>query len=77
MAYGFARHGVVNPDFLAENTGEGLLLFAKVQPHLERLRRDYAPTMFQNAEWLVQNSKSAAQRLEMFKRRIAAMLEAK
>jgi hypothetical protein len=50
MAYGFARHGVCHPDFLAENTGEGMLLFAKVQPHLERFRRENAPTAFQNAE---------------------------
>lgn len=77
MAYGFARHGVVHPDFLAENTGEGLLLFAKVQPYLEQFRKEYAATAFTNAEWLVNNSASAKQRLEMFKKRIAAQLESK
>ena len=38
MAYGFARHGIAHPDFLAENTGEGMLLFAKIAPYLERFR---------------------------------------
>lgn len=74
MAYGFARHGVMHPDFLAENTGEGLYLFAKVHPHLERLRTDTSPTAFANAEWLVAHSPSAALRLELFKKRIAKVL---
>ncbi len=36
MAYGFARHGAVHADMLAESTAEGLILFAKVKPYLER-----------------------------------------
>jgi hypothetical protein len=71
MAYGFARHGIVPPDFLAESTAEGLILFAKVLPFLERFRKEYSPTAFQNAEWLVANSTVAKQRLEMFKARFA------
>ena len=56
MAYGFARHGIVHPDFLAENTGEGMLLFAKLHPYLAELRRDTAPTALMTAEWLVEPS---------------------
>lgn len=74
MAFSFARHGVANPDFLAENNGEGLLLFAKVQPYLERFRKEYAPTAFRNAEWLVANSKSAKERFDLFTKRVAAQL---
>ncbi len=73
MAYGFARHGVVNPDFLAENTGEGMFLFAKVAPHLERFRSEYSATAFTNTEWIVKNSASAKLRFEMFKARVAKM----
>jgi hypothetical protein len=76
MAYGFARHGVVNPDFLAENTGEGMFLFAKVHPHLARFRTETAPTAFMNAEWLVNNSASARLRFELFQKRVASMLAA-
>lgn len=75
MAYGFARHGIVSPDFLAENTGEGMLLFAKVQPYLEQLRKEYSPMVFKNAEWLVANSASAKQRLEMFQKRVQAQIQ--
>ncbi len=38
MAYGFARHHIVNADFLIENTTEGLFLYAKVLPFLPRFR---------------------------------------
>ncbi len=69
MAYGFARHGIVQPDVLAESTGEGLILFVKVQPFLERFRAEVSPTAFRNAEWLVEHSASARQRYELFKRR--------
>ena len=53
MAFGFARHGIVPADFLAENTGEGLLLFAKLEPHLKAFRKQVSPLAFRNAEWLV------------------------
>jgi hypothetical protein len=75
MAYSFARHGVVHPDFLAENAGEGLLLFAKVHPFLDQFRREFAPLAFRNAEWLVANSASAKQRFEIFQKRVRTQLE--
>jgi hypothetical protein len=77
MAYGFARHGVVNPDFLAENGGEGMFLYAKVLPFLERFRKEGSPTSFQNAEWIVSNSASGKRILEMVQKRLRQMLETK
>lgn len=77
MAFSFARHGVANPDFLAENNGEGLYLFAKVHPYLAQLRAATSPLAFQNAEWLVANSASAKQRFEIFGKRVAGMLAQK
>lgn len=76
MAYGFARHGIVNADLLAENGVEGLLLFTKVEPYLERFRADVSPTAFQNASWLVASSKVAAQRQVLLKKRISAAIAA-
>lgn len=77
MAYSFARHGVAHADFLAENNAEGLLLFAKVKPYLQKLREATSPTAFFNAEWLASNSDSAKQRVAIFEKRIAGMLAAK
>jgi hypothetical protein len=72
MAAGLAKHGALNLALLSENCGEGLILFAKVQPHLERIRKDIAPTAYLNMEWVVRNSPEAQMRLEIVKKRLAA-----
>src|SRR6185436_501470 len=73
MAAGLAKHGALHLDLLAENCGEGLFMFAKAQPHLERLRKEVAPTAYVNMEWVVTHSKEAARRLEITKKRLAHM----
>jgi hypothetical protein len=76
MAFGFARHGIVPADFLAENSTEGLLLYAKIEPHLKAFRKEISPTAFRNSEWLVKKSPWARERLKLLKKRIAAGLAA-
>jgi hypothetical protein len=75
MTYSFGRHGVVNPDFLIENSAEGLFLFAKVFPHLERFRKEFAPTAFRNAEWIATQCEMGRQRFAMIQTRVAKMME--
>lgn len=77
MAYGFGRHHIVNPDFLIENTTEGLFLYAKVLPFLERYRKELSPTAFRNAEWITTECETGKQRLEVVQARIRKMLEAR
>ena len=77
MAYGFARHGIVPADFLVENAGEGLFLYAKIEPHLRAFRKQLSPTAFRNSEWLVKKSPLAQERMRLFKKRIAAMMAEK
>ena len=76
MAFGFARHGIVPADFLAEYTGEGLLLYAKIEPHLKRFRKEIAPTAFTNAEWVAKKSVFARERLKLLRKRVEGMLKA-
>src|SRR2546423_14095391 len=76
MVYSMARHGIVHADFLAENNGEGLFLFAKVAPHLERFRREVSPTAFTNAEWITKESAVGKQRFEMIRGRVKQMMDA-
>ncbi len=76
MAYGFARHGILNADLLAENGVEGLLLFAKVETYLPRLRKEVSPTILQNAEWMARKCPTAKKRLELVRKRIAGMMAA-
>ena len=77
MAFGFARHGIVPGDFLAEFTGEGLFLFAKVEPYLERFRVELAPTAFTNAELIAQKSPFARERMQLMRKRVASLLAAR
>ena len=74
MVYGFARHGLCNADFLAENNGEGMFLFAKLQPFIEQIRKDSSPTAFQNVEWITQNCEQGRKRFEMITGRVKAMM---
>lgn len=71
MVYGMAKHGIVHADFLVENSGEGLILFAKVQPWLKEIRADSGPGSYVNAEWIVAHSEEAKQRFA----RMTAMVE--
>ena len=73
MAAGFVKHGALHLDLFAENCGEGLFMFAKAQPHLERLRKEVSPTSYVNMEWVVKKSKEAQRRLAVVQRRLAAM----
>ena len=77
MVYSMGRHGIVHPEYFVENNAEGLLLFAKIAPHLERFRRELSPTAFKNAEWAATETQIGRQRSELFKKRVAAMIEAK
>src|SRR5215831_13857057 len=70
MAAGLVKHGALHLELFAENCGEGLFLYAKAQPHLERLRKEVAPTAYVNMEWVVTRSKEAQRRLDVVKKRL-------
>jgi hypothetical protein len=76
MVYGFAKHGVVAADFWLESNGEGLLLFAKVQPFLERIRAELAPVAYRNAEWVARESAEGRRLLGVFSDRVKKALAA-
>jgi hypothetical protein len=77
MVYGMARHGIVHPDFLVENNGEGLFLFARVEPYLAALRQAASPRAFRNSEWLVANCATARTLMESFRSRVRQALESR
>ncbi len=77
MVYGFAKHGIVNPDFWVENNGEGLFLFSKFAPYVERLRQEITPTAFTNVEWIATNCETGRTRFELMKKRVATMMAAR
>ena len=77
MAYGMARHGIVNPDYLAEAAGEGLYLFAKVHPWLAELRTVSSPRAFRNAEWLASECEEGRTLFAYFRQRVEQRLAAR
>jgi hypothetical protein len=77
MVYGMVKHGIVQADYFLESNGEGLFLYAKVLPHLERFRKEFSPTSFRNAEWVSRECAEGRFRLEMFVQRVRKALESR
>lgn len=77
MVYGMARHGIIHGDFLVENNGEGLFLFARIAPYLAQFRAATSPRAFHNAEWITQHSELGRTVLENFRARVVQTLAQK
>ena len=77
MVYGMARHGIVHPDFLVENNGEGLFLYARIEPYLAAFRAAASPRLFRNAEWVANNCETGRLLMESYRGRIKRALEAR
>jgi hypothetical protein len=75
MVYGMARHGIIHADFLVENNGEGLLLYARVEPWLAALRKAVSPRAFRNAEWVALNCAAGQALMEGYRARVKRALE--
>jgi hypothetical protein len=77
MVYGFAKHGIVHPDFWLESNGEGLFVFARVAPFLDRIRSELSPVAFRNAEWISRESAEGRRLFQMFSERVKKTLAAR
>lgn len=76
MVYGMAKNGIVHAEYLMESNGEGLMLYAKMSPFLERLRAQFSPTIYQNAQWVVENTTNGRLIFERFQARLGQFREA-
>ena len=74
MAFNMARHGVINPEFLMENSAEGLWFFARVERFVEPFREATNPRAFRNAEWVVANTEMGRDMMPYYRKRIEAMI---
>ena len=75
MAYGMARHGIVNPDYLVETTSEGLLVFAKFQPWLAEFRAAASPRAFRYAEWIATSCEEGRTVFARYRERVESRLK--
>jgi hypothetical protein len=65
------KHGVLNPDLAMESNGEGMLLYAKAQPWLERIRNELNVRAFRNAEWVATQTEAGKRIYAIFEARVA------
>ena len=77
MVYSFARYGIVSPGFWIENNGEGLFLFARVEPFLAELRAASSPAAFKNAEWIARECAEGKAVYERVAARVRKMAESR
>jgi hypothetical protein len=77
MVYGLVKHGIVDAEYFMETNGEGLLLYAKMEPYVEQLRKEFNPYVFRNTEWVAQETQRGRGLLEVFRGRVKKALEAR
>ena len=77
MVYGMAKHGVVHTEFLMESNGEGLLLYARIEPYVAAIRAATSPRAFAKAEWIAGASDVGQALMATFRNRVKAKLAAK
>lgn len=77
MVYSMARNGVIHAEFLAENNGEGLFLFARVEKYLAELRGAGNPRSLRNTEWIATQTEAGRATMEYFRARVAKVLAGK
>ena len=70
MVYGMGKHGIVHAEYLVENTGEGMFVYAKVEPFLAAMREASHPRVFQNAEWMANSGEVASAVMDRFRKMI-------
>jgi hypothetical protein len=77
MVYGMVKHRIVHPEYFMESNGEGLFLYARMEPYVETLRREVSPFAYLNAEWVAKETQRGKALLEVFRARVRKALDAK
>jgi hypothetical protein len=71
MVYGMMKWGILHADFALESTGEGMVLFAKMEPYLEQVRAAKTGVQFNNAEWVAIHTEAGQKLMERLRLRFA------
>jgi hypothetical protein len=78
MAYGMVKHGVLHGDFMLETGGaEGIVLLARVTPHLAAMREKSSPRLLINTEWMAGHTEFSRGTLARFEKAFAGALAAR
>lgn len=71
MVYGMLKWGILHADFALESCGEGLVLFAKVEPYLDAIRAQKTGVQFVNSEWAATQTEAGQRLMERLRPRFA------
>ena len=74
MVFGMAHHGIVHADYLVENSGEGIFLFARAEPYIEAIRAAASRRTLKHTEWAATSTDMGRTLLEHFRARVAKAL---
>lgn len=77
MVYGMMRWGILHVDFALESTGEGLVLFAKMEPFLAEVRAQKTGVQLNNAEWVALHTEAGKKVMERLRPRFAPAVVAR
>jgi hypothetical protein len=77
MVYGLVKHGIVHPEFFLETNGEGIFMYAKLEPYLDQLRKDFNPLILRNTEWVAKETERGRMLADMFRGRVQKVLAAR
>jgi hypothetical protein len=71
MVYGMMKWGILHPDFALESTGEGMVLYAKMEPFIAEVRAMKTGVQFNNAEWVATETDAGKKLMERLRPRYA------
>lgn len=71
MVYGMFKWGILHADFAMESCGEGLVLYAKVEPWLAEVRAQRTGVQLVNAEWVATQTEAGKRLMERLRLRYA------
>ena len=71
MVYGMMKWGILHADFALESIGEGMVLYAKMEPYLAAVRAQKTGVQFNNAEWVATQTEAGKKLMERLRPRYA------
>lgn len=71
MVYGMMKWGILHPDFALESTGEGMVVFARIEPYLADMRAAKTGVQFINSEWVATETEAGKKLMERLRPRYA------
>lgn len=70
MAAALVNHGAISQELFSDTNGEHLMVFAKIEPMLAKLREAYGPQFMKSLEKLIDDTPNARERLAEIRERM-------